>query len=119
MKKFVYIAAFIFIAIMTSSCDKNDGAYFPVPSAFSVSPTGALSIGKDGGTIELSITAGNLGWWIESSAAWCTVSQKYGSGDGKVTLTIAKNTSGAARLAEVVVNPTFKLTPVKIVINQQ
>ena len=49
-------------------------AYYPVPSDFSVSPTAAQAVGTDGGTIELSIQAGNVGWWIESSQTWCTVS---------------------------------------------
>lgn len=111
--------AFALISVLTTSCNKDDGAYYPVPSDFSVNPTTAQSVAADGGTIELTISAGNLGWWIESSETWCKVSQKYGSGDGKVTLTIVKNSSGVFRQSEVVINPTFNLEPVKITINQQ
>lgn len=119
MKHIIYIFAFAIIGIMIVSCDKNDGAYYPVPSAFSVSPTTAQSVGTDGATIEIMINAGNVGWWVESSQTWCTVSQKYGSGDGKIIVTAGKNTTGTARHAEVTIHPTFKLEPIKIVINQQ
>lgn len=119
MKKIISITTFILIAVMWISCDENDGAYYPVPSAFSVNPSSAQTIVKEGKTIELEITAGNVGWWIESNQTWCKISRKYGSGDAKVTLTIDKNDTGSARQAEVKINPTFKLEPVKIAISQQ
>lgn len=104
---------------MWTSCDKNDGAYQPVPSAFSVNPSTAQTVSKDGGSIEITITAGNVGWWIESTQTWCKVSRKYGSGDGKVTLAIDKNATGTGRQAEVTIHPTFKLEPVKIALSQE
>ena len=112
MKRVFYIIAIIWVGIaVVTSCDKNEGAYYPVPSAFSVTPQTVQSVSKDG--------AGNLGWWVESSATWCKVSKKYGSGDGKVTLTIDKNNSGTSRKAEITVYPTFKQPSVLITINQQ
>lgn len=119
MKNVIYFTILVMIGFIGVSCDKNDGAYYPVPSDFSVSPAAAQSVGTDGGTIELTISAGNLGWWIESSQTWCKISRKYGSGDDKVTVTVDKNASGAARQATVTVSPTFKKEPVKITVNQQ
>ena len=120
MKRVIYIIAIIWVGIaVVTSCDKNEGAYYPVPSAFSVTPQTVQSVSKDGGNVELVMAAGNLGWWVESSAMWCKVSKKYGSGDGKVTLTIDKNNSGTSRKAEITVYPTFKQPSVLITINQQ
>ncbi|RRD62403.1 hypothetical protein EII40_03405 [Tannerella forsythia] len=120
MKKVIYIIAIIWIGMaVISSCDKNEGAYYPAPSAFSVTPQTVPSVPKDGGNVELVIAAGNLGWWVESSTAWCKVSKKYGSGDGKVTLTIDKNDSGISRKAEVTVHPTFQQASVQITVHQQ
>jgi len=107
------------IGIIALSCDNNDSAYYPVPSDFSVSPNTEQSLGVDGGTIKLIISAGNLGWWIESSVDWCKSSQKYGSGDGEVIITVPKNTTASEREAIITVNPTFKKKPVIIKIKQQ
>lgn len=119
MKKLTSLIVIVLIGGLFWTCDKNEGAYFPVPSNFSVAPTTTQTLNKDGGSIEFTISAGNLGWWIESSQSWCKVSTKYGSGDGKVTLTVGKNDTNKARNAEIIIHPTFKLEPVKIVINQR
>lgn len=119
MKKLIYFLFLISIVSFVLSCDKNDGAYYPVPSEFSVSPSGDQSFAVDGGSITLTITTPNLGWWIESSEGWCTVSKKYGSGDGEVTVTVSKNNSGISREATLSVNPTFGKESVILIIRQQ
>lgn len=119
MKNLIYLITVVLMSGLFFTCDKNEGAYFPEPSALLVNPTTTQSINKDGGSIEITISGGNLGWWIESSQPWCTASQKYGSGDRKVTLVIDKNNTETSRNAEVIIHPTFKLEPVKIIINQQ
>lgn len=119
MKNLIHIIVLVLFSTIITSCDKNDGAYYPVPSDFSVSPTTEQSVSKDANSIELTIEAGNLGWWIESSQTWCKASRKYGSGDGKVTIEIEENNSGEKRSAVVTINPTFQLEPVTITVNQE
>lgn len=119
MKKILFFVFLMSIVIITSSCDKNDGAYYPVPSEFSVTPAADQSIGTEGGTIVLTIATVNLGWWIETSESWCTASSKYGSGAGEVTLTIGKNTTGSPREATISVHPTFGKEPIAFTVKQQ
>ena len=53
MKRVIYIIAIIWVGIaVVTSCDKNEGAYYPVPSAFSVTPQTVQSVSKDGGNVE-------------------------------------------------------------------
>lgn len=118
MKKYLYIIVFAVTSLLVISCDKNDGAYYPVPSDFSVAYDN-LSISKEGGVVELDINAGNLGWIIESSETWCAASRKFGSGDAKVILTVAENNSGGSRSTEISVKPTFNQTPVKFIVSQE
>ena len=119
MKNIIHIIVIVLFSTFIASCDKNNGAYYPVPSDFSVSPTTEQSVSKDAASIELKINAGNLGWWVESSETWCKPSQKDGSGDGTITLEISENKSGEKREAVVTINPTFQLKPVTITVNQE
>lgn len=117
MKKIAYILSLSLFIFFFASCDEDNGAHFPKPTGFSVSPTTA-TIAATGETVELTINGGNLGWKIATSDSWCQISKAYGSGDAKVTLTIKVNESGSSRSATVNINPTFGQTPATIVINQ-
>ena len=62
MKRVIYIIAIIWAGIaVVTSCDKNEGAYYPVPSAFSVTPQTVQSVSKDGGKVTLTIDKNNSG----------------------------------------------------------
>lgn len=116
MKKAIYILSLLFASLVLS-CSDDDGAYFPEPSEFSVSST-EFNIENNGGDVELAIKAGNLGWSITSDQDWVSISNKFGSGDGAVKLSILKNMTGTQRTAILIVKPTFNLDPVNITIKQ-
>lgn len=116
MKKTIYILSLLLIGLIYS-CSDDDGAYRPTPSEFSVTPT-ELTVETTGGDKEFLITAGNVGWSITSDQDWVSISKQYGSGDGTIVLTMAKNGTGAQRTANVVVKPTYNLDPVTISITQ-
>jgi len=118
MKKLLlYTLAILAISISAVSCSEDNGAYYPEPSEFSVSPvTGNFDAA--GGTLQLTINGGNLGWWIVSSSSWCTVSKSYGSGNATITITVTANSTGIARNSVVTVNPTFQQQPVEVEITQ-
>lgn len=116
MKKTIFILSLLLVSVLFS-CSKEDGAYRPTPSDFSVIAT-PVTVVAEGGIVELTIKAGNLGWSIVSDQLWATPSAKFGSGDGVVKLTITKNETGAKRTTNVVVKPTFDVEPVTIAITQ-
>ena len=116
MKKTIYILSLLFVGLLFS-CSDDDGAYRPTPSDFSVSPI-TSTVENVGGTVDVTIKAGNLGWSIVSDQEWVTPSAKFGSGDGAVKLTITNNETGAKRTANVVVKPTFDVESVTIAITQ-
>ncbi len=116
MKKTIYILSLLLVSVLFS-CSDEDGAYRPTPSDFSVITT-PVTVEAVGGSVDLTIKAGNLGWSIVSDKLWATPSAKFGSGDGAVKLTITKNESGAKRTVNVVVKPTFGLEPLTIAITQ-
>lgn len=117
MKKFLYVFPLVLLIGLFASCTEDDGAVYPTPSAFSVSPTSS-SIEVAGGIIEVDIKAGNLGWSISTQDAWCKISKLYGSGDATVILTIASNDTDASRTGVVEIRPTFDQEPVLIHIIQ-
>lgn len=117
MKKFLYLFSLTLFIGFFASCTEDDGAVYPTPSAFSVSPT-TSSVDVVGGTIEVVIKAGNLGWSIDTPETWCKVSKKYGSGDATVVLTIESNDTDAPRNGTVIIQPTFDQEPISISISQ-
>ena len=116
MKKTIYILSLLFVGLLFS-CSDDDGAFRPTPSEFSVSPT-EFTVETNGSDVDIVIKAKTLGWSITTDQNWVTVSKSFGSGDGTVKLTIAKNETGNKRTANVVVKPTFELEPVNISITQ-
>ena len=82
-----------------------------------MSPTD-FTVEAIGSDVNIIIKAGNLGWSITSDKDWVSASNKFGSGDETVKLTIIKNETGDKRTAKVVVKPTFELKPVNITITQ-
>ena len=117
MKKILYVCSLALFICFFASCTEDDGAEYPTPSAFSVSPT-ASSVDVNGGTIEVVIKAGNLGWAISTTDNWCKISKLYGSGDATVLLTIAPNTTDSPRTGVVEIQPTFGQEPVSVAITQ-
>lgn len=99
------------------SCTENEGAVFPQPTAFSVTPT-TQTLTAVGGDVDMVINGGNLGWSITSNDVWVKISKAYGSGNATVKLTIVANTTGAKRETSIIVKPTFNVEPVKISITQ-
>ena len=116
MKKIIYLYTLLFIGVLCS-CNENDGAHFPEPTAFSVTPT-THTLSSAGGDVEIKINGGNLGWSITSNNPWVKISKSFGSGDATVKLTVSANTTGAKRESSIVVKPTFNLDPVIISIIQ-
>ncbi len=117
MKTLVYIFVVAFCSLFISGCEEDKGAAYPKPSEFTVSPLSVSAIAA-GSTVELTINGGNLGWYVETSDDWYSVSRKYGSGDMKITLTIKANNSGSQRTGLLEIRPTFDQDPVRISINQ-
>lgn len=115
MKKIITFVI-LFLGVLCS-CEEDHGAYYPVPTEFTVSPT-SFTINPDGGDIEITINGGNLGWWIETSDSWVSVTKKYGSGNATIKISVAKNLTGEPRQTTVVVNPTFNQPSVSVIITQ-
>ena len=107
----------VFFVATVSSCSEDDGATYPTPTGFSVSPS-AANVESAGGVVAVVINGGNLGWAIESSETWIKVSKAYGSGDATIELSIEANASEGPRNGSVVISPTFGKEPVTIQIDQ-
>lgn len=116
MNKTIYILSLLLLSFLFS-CSDDEGAYFPKPSEFSISST-EFTVDREGGDLEFTIKAGNLGWSITSEQNWVSISDKFGSGDSTVKLSIVENQTGAERTATVVVKPTFDLEPITITVKQ-
>lgn len=117
MKKFLYVFSITLFIGFFASCTEDDGAVYPTPSEFSASPTTA-NVDVAGGTVEIVINAGNLGWAIADPDAWFEISKQYGSGDATVILTIEPNTTESPRNGTIKIIPTFGKEPVSIAITQ-
>lgn len=117
MKKFLYILTVVAIALFAVSCEEDNGAYEPVPNDFSVTLS-TTTVTAAGGDITAMISAGNLGWWVESDVTWCTSSKYYGSGDAEITLKVKANTTGSSRTGIVTISPTMDQTPIEFTIIQ-
>ena len=103
------------------ACSDNDDPNFPVPSPFSVAFEAGNTIDAAGGTLNLKITAGTNGWWIETSSgsSWCTVDRMFGSGDRVLTVRATANNTGDDRQAVITISPTFDLPSQTITIFQE
>lgn len=110
------------LLLIITACKKEPMPAKPQPSAFTVElKDGTVVYPASGAKVDVVINAGSNGWWMvvpEESKSWCTSSKLFGSGDQTVVITLAPNTTGEARKAEVVINPTFNLEPVKLVLEQ-
>lgn len=116
---FTFFLLTLCLTLSLSGCDKDSGAYYPTPSSFEVKPTTTLDVPSSEGAIVFEISAGNLGWWIETDQDWITPVKKYGSGDGKATLKFKANNSGNPRSAHVTFHPTMDVKPVSFTIKQK
>ncbi len=117
MKKILYVFSLALFIGLFASCTEDDGAVNPTPSAFSATPTSA-NVEVAGGTVEIVINGGNLGWKIDTSDTWFEISKQYGSGDATVILTVEANTTESPRNGIVTLHPTFGQEPVSIAITQ-
>lgn len=112
---------FILLVIITSTSCSSDDLNVPQPSPFSVEIQNGNTIDKDGGKIELIISAGSNGWWIETPTntnSWCIIPKKFGAGDYKMSVDIKKNDTDSPRSVDIIVNSTFNIAPITISINQ-
>lgn len=119
MKNIKFIAVLL-VFIICISCEEED-PNIPEPSTFNVVAS-ATSIGSEGGTLTINITAGSDGWWItypDGTPAWLTISRMFGSGDYALPVVVQPNNTGVARNTSISVNPTFGLDPVLISVMQQ
>lgn len=116
---FTLILLTLCLTLSLSGCDKDAGAYYPTPSSFEVKPTTTLEVPSSEGAIVFEISAGNLGWWIETDQDWISPAKKYGSGEGKATLKFTANNSGNPRSALVTFHPTMDVKPVSFTIKQK
>jgi len=116
-------AKIFFIAIVCiafTACDNWVDPNIPVSTPFSVSFEGGNTIDAAGGTLNVTITAGTNGWWIEipSESTWCTVDRMLGSGDRVLVVRATVNETDADRQVVITINPTFNLPPQTITIMQ-
>jgi len=65
----------------------------------SVTPT-SKAFGTNGGTFDITVTS-NTSWTASSSETWATLSSASGSGNGKVSVKVAPNTSAGTDTAVV------------------
>lgn len=92
-------------AAKTSASGKTDAfvAGFPICS-FSLSLNSQQFPGAGGtGTINITAGGGDCAWTASSGLDWVTVSPASGSGNGSVTITVAENTTGAARQGSITI----------------
>lgn len=125
MKINTYISRILYsllLITLLNSCKKEEQPNKPAPSAFSAtSAAAANTVPAAGATLNISIAGGSNGWAIvvpEAAKSWCTITRVFGSGNVEVPVVIKKNETGAERMVEVSINPTFNLAPVKIVFKQ-
>lgn len=126
MKRFkinyISVIPFLLLLLAISSCEMEDMPAKPQPSAFTVEIQNEMTAyPASGATVEIVINAGSNGWWMvipEETKAWCKPAKVYGSGNQTVAVTLVPNTTGESRTAELVINPTFNLEPVKVTIEQ-
>ncbi|MGV3589098.1 MAG: BACON domain-containing protein [Adhaeribacter sp.] len=121
--KINYLAGLtILLLLFITACKKEPMPYKPEPSAFTVEPKGTLAaLPAAGGKLDVVVNANSNGWWIvlpEESKAWCKPSKLFGSGNQTIAITLSPNTTNVARKTELIINPTFNLEPVKLVIEQ-
>lgn len=122
MKSTIKILGLFFSLVFIFSCKKQNLPAKPQPSPFSVTVQSPATITATGGKVLVDIKAGSDGWWIvipSQAVGWCTSSQIFGSGDKTITLTFAKNATGAGRSVSVQFNPTFDLPAATINFQQQ
>jgi hypothetical protein len=116
------LISLLVLLLVASSCDKEDMPAKPQPSAFTVELQNKMTAyPASGANVELVINAGSNGWWMvvpEETKSWCKPAKLYGSGNQTVVVTLAPNTTGISRKAEIVINPTFNLEPVRLTIEQ-
>ncbi len=97
MKRTAYFLISL-LALLTACTDKNDFGDGFEPSLerknyhFKVSPTDVVQQTSTGGTHQLTITTNDT-WTATSSSTWMQLSQREGSGDATVTMTIGDNNS--------------------------
>ncbi len=81
-----------------------------VACTYAISPASA-TLGKDGGTGTLGVTAGaGCSWAAESSAPWLTVTSGQGTGSGTVAYSVPRNMQTTGRSGTIrVADQTFTL----------
>ncbi|MBV8818419.1 MAG: BACON domain-containing protein, partial [Acidobacteriaceae bacterium] len=66
--------------------------------------TPRVHIPANGGTVNINVSAPNgCAWTLSSAPSWATPVEHFESGTASLSLTIAPNTTGAARSASVVI----------------
>lgn len=121
MKRIQNILAVLALLIMVSSCKKDEIPAKPEPSPFSVALENQNSLPKQGGVVNLVISAGSNGWWIEipeDAKSWIVINRVFGSGNVTLPVTVKENSTETSRTASVKVNSTFGLPPVVIELKQ-
>lgn len=112
----------LLLLLIITACKKEPVPAKPQPSAFTVElQNGMSAYPASGAKVDVVINAGSNGWWMvvpEENKSWFIPAKLFGSGNQTVVITLAPNTTGVTRKAEVVINPTFNLEPVKLVIEQ-
>ena len=120
-KIFKYINAVIIILLVTilGACGKQNIPVEPASSAFSAMLKGNTSFSAVGGKDTIAVKGGTDGWWVTlPDNDWVVISKRFGSGDFNLPLTVKPNTTNQAREITVIINPTFDLPPVSIIVKQ-
>lgn len=104
MKKNLWICL---LALLMVACDTIDGTEPIVSKSYIerkdyINVISSMSLLGDGETKEMTISS-NCNWTITSSDAWLTVTPSSGNGEGVVTVSAGKNSTGNERTATLTV----------------
>ena len=99
--KYLLLSLLACAGFAVTSCTEEDPIFGGDELALKVEPS-IISVGKDGGSKTIDINAG-IEWKAEPKDSWITVSPSSGSGEGRVTVTVAKNDTENARQTTVAV----------------
>jgi hypothetical protein len=100
--------AVVSVAALTAACGSSSVAELSGPTALRCVATAAVPtapVAFGGATFPVTITsARECDWSISSESSWLTASPLAGTGEGRVTLTVAPNAQASTRAAIFLVN---------------
>lgn len=107
MKKYLFLIAAAAFALYACGQKEPD-----VTPDVSVNPT-ELNAVAAGETLELTVTS-NTDWALNTSANWISFEPAKGNGNGKVSVTVAENTSTKERTDKVTISCSAKRVTVNV-----